>query len=56
MMNPIKQNNYLEHLKFLKYALELLELFSGKSVNIEEEIETSLANINQVFLFNSYKK
>ncbi|VVC31296.1 Armadillo-type fold,WD40/YVTN repeat-like-containing domain,WD40-repeat-containing domain [Cinara cedri] len=49
MINPINQKNRLEHLKFLKYALELMELLSGITTNNEEEIKTSLANINQIY-------
>lgn len=47
MKNPVLQEKRQEHVTFQKYALELLELVSGKRKNNGAEIE-SLANINRV--------
>lgn len=52
MKNPVLQEKRQEHVTFQKYALELMELVSGKKKNNGAEIEASLANINRVcFLF-----
>lgn len=43
MRDPILQEKRSEHVQFQKYALELLERVSGKTINID----TSLANIHK---------
>lgn len=48
MKNPVLQEKRQEHVTFQKYALELMELVSGKTKNNGAEIEASLANINRV--------
>jgi len=48
MKNPVLQEKRQEHVTFQKYALELLELVSGKKKSNGAEIEASLANINRV--------
>jgi len=48
MKNPVLQEKRQEHVKFQKYALELMELVSGKTKNYGAEIEASLVNINRV--------
>lgn len=48
MKNPVLQEKRQEHVTFQKYALELLELVSGKTKNNGAEIEASLVNINRV--------
>lgn len=48
MKNPVLQEKRQEHVTFQKYALELMELVSGKTKNNGSEIEASLANINRV--------
>ncbi|XP_050525532.1 protein mahjong isoform X2 [Daktulosphaira vitifoliae] len=47
MKNPVLQDRRQEHVTFQKYALELMELVSGKSKTNGAEIEASLANINR---------
>ncbi|CAH1724928.1 DDB1- and CUL4-associated factor 1 isoform X2 [Aphis gossypii] len=47
MKNPVLQEKRQEHVTFQKYALELMELVSGKKKNNGAEIEASLANINR---------
>jgi len=57
MKNPVLQEKRQEHVTFQKYALELMELVSGKKKNNGAEIEASLANINRVcFLFVNIQK
>lgn len=48
MKNPVLQEKRQEHVTFQKYALELMELVSGKTKTKGSEIEASLANINKV--------
>lgn len=43
MRDPILQEKRAEHVKFQKYALELIERISGKALNMD----TSLANIHK---------
>ncbi|VVC46311.1 Hypothetical protein CINCED_3A010795 [Cinara cedri] len=47
MKNPVLQDKRQEHVTFQKYALELMELVSGKKKHHGAEIEASLANINR---------
>ena len=58
MRDPILQDRRQEHVTFQKYALELLELVSGKSKpNGGNELEPSLTNIHRVsVLFNFFFK
>jgi hypothetical protein len=46
--NPVLQEKRQEHVTFQKYALELMELVTGKAKHNGAEIEASLANINRV--------
>ncbi|XP_025420180.1 protein mahjong isoform X4 [Sipha flava] len=45
--NPVLQEKRQEHVTFQKYALELMELVTGKAKHNGAEIEASLANINR---------
>jgi len=47
MQNPILQDKRQEHVRFQKYALELLEQISGKTKPTGNEFEISLANIHK---------
>ncbi|KAJ8958385.1 hypothetical protein NQ314_006407 [Rhamnusium bicolor] len=47
MRDPILQEKRQEHVLFQKYALELLELLSGKGKHTGNELEASLANIHR---------
>ncbi|XP_050427113.1 protein mahjong isoform X2 [Adelges cooleyi] len=47
MKAPVLQDRRQEHVTFQKYALELMELVSGKTKSNGAEIEASLANINR---------
>lgn len=55
MKNPVLQEKRQEHVTFQKYALELLELVSGKTKNNGAEIEASLVNINRVSFYYNLK-
>lgn len=48
MRDPILQDKRQEHVRFQKYALELLERVSGKSKPNDNGLEVSLANIHRV--------
>lgn len=48
MRDPILQEKRQEHVQFQKYALELLELLSGKGKHTGTDLEASLANIHRV--------
>lgn len=48
MRDPILQEKRQEHVQFQKYALELLELLSGKGTHTGTDLEASLANIHRV--------
>lgn len=50
MRDPILQEKRQEHVQFQKYALELLELLSGKGKHTGTDLEASLANIHRVTL------
>jgi hypothetical protein len=53
MRDPILQDRRQEHVTFQKYALELLELVSGKSKpNGGNELEPSLTNIHRVCVYS----
>lgn len=47
MRDPILQEKRQEHVSFQKYALDLLELLSGKSKHTGNDLEVSLANIHK---------
>ncbi|CAH2000052.1 unnamed protein product [Acanthoscelides obtectus] len=47
MRDPILQEKRQEHVMFQKYALELLELLSGKGKHTSTDLEASLANIHR---------
>ncbi|KAJ8918494.1 hypothetical protein NQ315_008192 [Exocentrus adspersus] len=47
MRDPILQEKRQEHVMFQKYALELLELLSGRGNHTGNELEASLANIHR---------
>ncbi|KAG5893684.1 hypothetical protein JTB14_021980 [Gonioctena quinquepunctata] len=47
MRDPILQEKRQEHVLFQKYALELLELLSGKGKHTDTNLEASLANIHR---------
>lgn len=47
MRDPILQEKRQEHVSFQKYALDLLELLSGKSKHKGNDAEVSLANIHR---------
>lgn len=47
MRDPILQEKRQEHVSFQKYALDLLELLSGKSKHTGNDLEVSLANIHR---------
>lgn len=56
MKNPVLQEKRQEHVTFQKYALELLEIVSGKTKRHNgAEIEASLANINRVCVYSLKK-
>lgn len=48
MRDPILQDKRQEHVKFQKYALELLEQVSGKTKPDGSELEASLSYIHRV--------
>lgn len=49
MKNPVLQEKRQEHVTFQKYALELMELVSGKpKKGGGAEIEASIAHLNRV--------
>ncbi|CAH0556965.1 unnamed protein product [Brassicogethes aeneus] len=47
MRDPILQEKRQEHVAFQKYALELLELLSGKTKHNTNDLEVSLVNIHR---------
>lgn len=47
MRDPILQEKRQEHVAFQKYALELLELLSGKTKHNGNDLEVSLVNIHR---------
>lgn len=47
MREPVLQDKRQEHVKFQKYALELLELVSGGIKSNVNEFEVSLAKIHK---------
>ncbi|XP_054737042.1 protein mahjong isoform X2 [Anastrepha obliqua] len=47
MRDPILQEKRAEHVLFQKYALELVELVSGKTKPISNKMDPSLANIHK---------
>jgi len=48
MKNPVLQEKRQEHVTFQTYALELMELVSGKTKKGGAEIEASIACLNRV--------
>ncbi len=56
MNDPILQDKRQEHVKFQKYAVELMERVSGKSKTAGSQLEASLANMHkvmQIFCFGA---
>lgn len=55
MRDPILQEKRQEHVLFQKYAIELLELLSGKGKHTDTNLEASLADIHRVSLDRPYE-
>lgn len=55
MREPVLQDNRSEHLKFCRYAMQLIEMVTGKP--LATGVESSIAKINKVSVvitFNNF--